>query len=79
MQSTTIPKLDAAQKKAEEIRKLKQCHQNARTAICRLRYDGMENIAPDILELQKSLNKQVDAFFDGKIDLLERTLETMFR
>lgn len=79
MISSSLPKLDAAKKKEEQILKLKQCYQTARTNICRLRYDGIEAIAPDILELQKDLNKRVDEYFLPKIDLLEKSLETMFR
>lgn len=79
MITTSLPKLDAAKRKEEQILKLRQCHQNGRNAICRLRFDGIEAVAPDILDLQKDMNKKLDEYFIPKIDLLEKSLETMFR
>lgn len=71
-------KLETAKKKGESVTRLKNCHQNARNAILRLRYEGMENEFPDILELQKDLNAQIDAYFHDKIQKVERSIESMF-
>lgn len=73
-----MTKLDTAKRKAESLARLKNCHQNSRNAILRLRYEGMEKEFPDILDLQKILNAQIDAYFHDKIQKVERSIESMF-